>query len=448
MNNEELVLETIVSTPDGSGLATKGKELEQKWNSNASKTALNINAIWLAIAECIVSSNIVSIRINNTTNKAEYTFDSKEDIDEGTAVWYLLSTPEWKDIQGNPMGNTALAALLNSKASAATVEELQALVTVIENSVASNTANIEQNRNDISDHDSRLDTIDGDIAQIGEELANTVKSNPGDFLMLKWNQDTNNVDFSVDGGYTYKPIMSSIMWEDLVGLPDSNIEFRTFITGLVGDMYLDPEFESIHSTVWKWVHDLEMYTDSELEKKTPLSTFYDHSNNTSNPHGVTKDQLGLDQVENISPKDMPISDAVQAVFDSMEAKDITFGGITGFNVLDKTSYDNLVYSQNIESKSIYLVSRHNTQQVSIEYRAILVTINNTGIGYSVGDKLDLKLGNKDLEVEVTIVNSDGSVAKIDMITNGSSVEDFAGIGIPMEGGTGTGVTVDIVTEMV
>ena len=44
-----------------------------------------------------------------------------------------------------------------------------------------------------------------------------------------------------------------------------------------------------------------------------------HINNTNNPHQVTKTQVGLGNVENLSPADMPISTAVQTALNSKAA---------------------------------------------------------------------------------------------------------------------------------
>jgi len=43
-----------------------------------------------------------------------------------------------------------------------------------------------------------------------------------------------------------------------------------------------------------------------------------HKNDLQNPHQITKTQIGLDQVENISPQDLPISDDVQNALDGKE----------------------------------------------------------------------------------------------------------------------------------
>ena len=46
--------------------------------------------------------------------------------------------------------------------------------------------------------------------------------------------------------------------------------------------------------------------------------FSQHTLDTNNPHGVTKDQIGLDNVENIAPEDMPISEDTQSAIDQKE----------------------------------------------------------------------------------------------------------------------------------
>lgn len=45
------------------------------------------------------------------------------------------------------------------------------------------------------------------------------------------------------------------------------------------------------------------------------TTINNHVTNTNNPHGVTKEQLGLDKVENTSDAEKPISDAAQVALD-------------------------------------------------------------------------------------------------------------------------------------
>jgi len=53
-------------------------------------------------------------------------------------------------------------------------------------------------------------------------------------------------------------------------------------------------------------------TQTALNLKTDITDFESHTNNTSNPHSVTKDQVGLGNVENLAPDSMPISNATQS----------------------------------------------------------------------------------------------------------------------------------------
>lgn len=54
--------------------------------------------------------------------------------------------------------------------------------------------------------------------------------------------------------------------------------------------------------------EIERATTKETELEGAITT---HINDTNNPHKVTKDQIGLGKVENYSPAEMPISNAVQ-----------------------------------------------------------------------------------------------------------------------------------------
>lgn len=51
--------------------------------------------------------------------------------------------------------------------------------------------------------------------------------------------------------------------------------------------------------------------DGVLNNKANQVDLTSHLNNQANPHNVTKAQIGLDKVENIAPRELPISDAVQ-----------------------------------------------------------------------------------------------------------------------------------------
>lgn len=58
-------------------------------------------------------------------------------------------------------------------------------------------------------------------------------------------------------------------------------------------------------------------SDAKAELNTALTS---HINNKENPHGVTKAQVGLDKVENIAPSDLPVSGPQQTALNNLSEK--------------------------------------------------------------------------------------------------------------------------------
>ena len=68
-------------------------------------------------------------------------------------------------------------------------------------------------------------------------------------------------------------------------------------------------------------------SDSE---KANISTAYNHSQVTGNPHGTTKNDVGLSNVDNTSDLNKPISTATQTALDTKLSVETT--SITGTNI--------------------------------------------------------------------------------------------------------------------
>lgn len=71
--------------------------------------------------------------------------------------------------------------------------------------------------------------------------------------------------------------------------------------------------------------------DARIDLKADEGQFAAHTANMNNPHGVTKDQLGLGNVDNTSDMAKPVSTAVQAALDTKAAKAdaVPEGGVYG-----------------------------------------------------------------------------------------------------------------------
>ena len=81
------------------------------------------------------------------------------------------------------------------------------------------------------------------------------------------------------------------------------------VNGQTGDVTLDADDISDASTTNKFV---------TSEEKTNISNSTSHIANTSNPHSVTKSQIGLGNVQNLAPLDMPISTVTQTALNLKE----------------------------------------------------------------------------------------------------------------------------------
>ena len=66
--------------------------------------------------------------------------------------------------------------------------------------------------------------------------------------------------------------------------------------------------------------DAKDYTDTELTTKADTSALTAHTSNTSNPHNVTKAQVGLGNVDNTSDLNKPVSTATQTALNTKVSK--------------------------------------------------------------------------------------------------------------------------------
>lgn len=93
--------------------------------------------------------------------------------------------------------------------------------------------------------------------------------------------------------------------------------------------------------------------------KLAITNLINHMANTTNPHGVTKSQVGLGNVNNTSDANKPISTATQAALDGKASSGHSHGVATtstaGYmSASDKTKLDGMIYTINVVRDSNYI----------------------------------------------------------------------------------------------
>ena len=92
-----------------------------------------------------------------------------------------------------------------------------------------------------------------------------------------------------------------------------------FITNVAGNLYQLTKSNSVDSTTGKW-RKVKLGSDVNLSGYATTASLNSHTTNKSNPHGVTKSQIGLSNVDNTSDKEKPISTATQDALDTKASK--------------------------------------------------------------------------------------------------------------------------------
>lgn len=102
--------------------------------------------------------------------------------------------------------------------------------------------------------------------------------------------------------------------EDLAITPNQIKDFIIEQNGLVNQTELETEVSQLQTAITNTLNQSKSYTDTKVGVVSNVQD--DHLNDQSNPHQVTKEQVGLGQVDNTSDIDKPVSDATRNLVDS------------------------------------------------------------------------------------------------------------------------------------
>lgn len=151
----------------------------------------------------------------------------------------------------------------------------------------------------------------------------------------------------------------------------TNTEFNTYMEN--HDLYI---IDLINAAVAEAVYNLT----AMINKKVDQVDFDTHLNDFSNPHHVTKEQVGLGNVDNTSDMDKPISSAVQTELNDIKSD---FANIKKIQIISTKYYDYLASIGELDSNVLYNVGNYNTTYVN-ESELDETAITST---YASGDRL-------------------------------------------------------------
>lgn len=303
----DIVFQKLKSTRTGEGAST-GKQTETAFNNNFDLVKTSLDQLFNIASSVILSDNITQIKADTSTTPYTlyYTVDPldtpAEDIN-----WELVNNVSFADLTGLPSDNIALDAALSSKGSATDVATLQTQMSGALNTLSNHTNSINANTNSIA-------TNTSSIRAIRTELERVVHTPVGTTLYLRYNDGA--LEYSTGGNVWTSVLASGVSFGQLTGNVTENSALVNYITTQITT------------------------ATSSLVTDT---TFQSHVSDRNNPHNVTKAQLGLGNVQNLSPADMPISDAVQQALNEITQGTVPLVPLspTDYRALPSPSSDSL-----------------------------------------------------------------------------------------------------------
>lgn len=286
-----------------------GAQLIQVLNGNSDKTKIGFDNVAAALLLRALTNNIKELRVED--GKLQFTLNGTD--------WYTADNNVWGSISGTITNQSDLMSLLNAKASASdlntTNNQVSALGTRVDNlstTVGTNTSSIETNSRAISEIQTKQATQVSSATITGLRIASN-----------------GLMQYTTDG----------VTWTNLQSLADIN-------WGAIGGELSNQQ-------------DLQQ----ALASKINLSQLTAHTNNTSNPHQVTKAQVGLSDVDNTSDLNKPISSAQQLAFDALTQSLETLNDnkmnvsedITAIEYISLVDWNAAKEAGTLDNKTLYIV---------------------------------------------------------------------------------------------
>lgn len=153
----------------------------------------------------------------------------------------------------------------------------------------------------LNDFRNEINNIDEKVSNVSIKLDNYIETNEGNIEDIK--QDIVNIQESLE----------LILGESASEVIDKFNEILSFLEGYDDSQKLSEILSNLETKLTQLINNVE--DDISLLEKEIKAALDSHINDYNNPHQVTKEQVGLDQVDNTSDLNKPISTLTQQALD-------------------------------------------------------------------------------------------------------------------------------------
>lgn len=265
-------------------IGMSGEKFVDKMNTNFEATDAQFKAHNNALDIRIISNQIKEIKVEN--GNTYYTLDG-EDIPEEEKEWHTLQG-EWGKIGGTLANQTDLQNALNEKAK-------QSDFIVLQKNVADNYGEFQELQEDFDELSDTVSSMylqinnssNGILTRLNRDETLLGKKISSDQVLEIRTTDGLSLEFTTDGTI-WKPVSTAgvVEWGDIIG-----------DIGNQADLLL--KFDEVNDGI-------------DLISRA----LQNHIDDTSNPHQVTAEQVGLGNVDNTADIDKPLSTAQKQYIDN------------------------------------------------------------------------------------------------------------------------------------
>lgn len=286
-----------------------GAQFVEVINGNNAITKEQIESLAADVLLRVIANNVKQIKA--VDGKLQFTLDNEN--------WIPVDNNVWGSITGDLSNQADLVSALNAKANQTSLDTTNANVTNLGGRLDNTNTNVTANTAAIANNATA-------IGALQTKQAKQVSSDDVVYLRIG---ASGYMQYSADG----------VTWETIQSLAEIN-------WGAIGG---DPSNQE----------DLMELFNSKLN----VSRFTEHTSDVNNPHNVTKEQIGLGNVNNTSDTDKPISTAQQLVFDELALAIEELGAgkldkteeVEGIEYMTLTDWNAAKEAGDLSDKVIYIV---------------------------------------------------------------------------------------------